>query len=289
MKNLINIISTLLLIIITTFNLNAQETETSMLWKIEGNNIKTSYVFGTFHMLPKEDFLLKDKVKNAFTSSEQVVFELDMDDPNMVTEMRNLSTITDGSNLKNYMDEEEYALLDTYFKTNMGIGMEKLKGLKPLMLSSMIMMNFMGEESASYEGSLLTMAKEQNKDVEGLETVAFQMGMFDQQPYESQVDDMIRLLNEPDFMKDMFSEMIGFYKNENITDLHAHMDGYFAGDLQLMKRLLDDRNADWIPKIEEKSKDKKTFYAVGAGHLGGKQGVINLLKEAGYIVIPVLN
>lgn len=289
MKKLIHTLSAFLLTIVATFNLTAQEGETSLLWKVEGNDIKTSFIFGTFHMLPKEDFLLKDKVKQAFESSEQIVLELDMDDPNMMTEMGKFAMITDGTNLKSHMDEEEYTLLDTYFKANMGMGMEQLKTFKPFMLSSMIMMKFMGEESASYEGSLVKMAQEQNKDVEGMETVAFQMGLFDEQPYDEQVDDMIKLLNEPDYMKDMFSEMITLYKNENIKELYDYMDEYFDGDLLLMKRLLEDRNVNWIPQIKEKSKDEKTFYAVGAGHLGGNEGVINLLKEAGFTVTPVFD
>jgi len=59
----------------------------SLLWKIEGKGIKTSYLMGTFHMLPQKDFLLKDKVKNAFKASDQIVLELDMDDPTMQSKM----------------------------------------------------------------------------------------------------------------------------------------------------------------------------------------------------------
>ena len=76
-----------LAIIATLFIAPSLIAQNSLLYKVEGDNIKTSYVFGTMHMMPKKDFLLEEKVKNAFTTSDLVVMELDMDDPGMQTEM----------------------------------------------------------------------------------------------------------------------------------------------------------------------------------------------------------
>ncbi|GHC45064.1 hypothetical protein GCM10008083_04670 [Ulvibacter litoralis] len=269
------------------FNGKAQQ-ENSLLWKVEGNGIKTSYVFGTFHMLPKEDFQLKQKVKNAIESSETIVLELDMDDPNLQSEMMKESVLSEGNSLKNFMDEQEYARLDAYFNEKMGVGMDKFVSFKPMVLSSMVMMTYLGKGFASYEGTLIEMAAAQQKEVKGLETVAFQMGMFDKQPYEDQIDDVVKLLVEDAFMKDMFAEMIALYKAEDIQNLYAYMDEYFDGDVELMERLLHERNANWIPKIGALSKEEAVFYGVGAGHLGGDKGVINLLKKEGYTVTPIL-
>ena len=64
----------------------AQETENTLLWKVEGKDIKPSYVFGTLHLLPQSDFLLKKKVENAFMETDLLVLELDMDDPGLQAE-----------------------------------------------------------------------------------------------------------------------------------------------------------------------------------------------------------
>ena len=56
--------------------------------------------------------------------------------------------------------------------------------------------------------------------------------------------------------------------------------------LNLMKALFK-RNQNWIPKIEEKIKDHSCFIAVGAAHLPGDKGVLNMLKQKGYTVTPV--
>ena len=286
MKNLRNIFTLIALVFgfMTSF---AQQNDNSLLWKVEGNGIKTSYVFGTFHMLPKEDFLLKDKVKDAFAASKLIVLELDMDDPSMQTEMLKHATMPAGTSLAEYMDKDEYVLIDTYLKGKIGTGLEQLKNFKPLMVSSMVMMGYLGKDHASYEATILTMAKEQQKEVKGLETIAYQMTAFDKQPYDEQLDDVIKLLNEKEGMTTMFNKMITNYKSENIDGLYNYMSSYFTGEGQ-MDAMLHTRNANWIPQIGAYSKAQTVFYGVGAGHLGGKLGVINLLRAAGYTVTPVL-
>ena len=267
----------------------AQTNENSLLWKVEGNGIKTSYVFGTFHMLPKDDFLLTEKVKKALESSEVLALELDMDDPGFQAEMMKEVMIKNGATLNDFMDADEFTLIDNYLTSKLGVGLEQLKTMKPLMVSSMVMMAYLGSDVASYEASLIGLSKEQQKEIIGLETVAEQMAIFDEQPYEEQLDEIVKLLNETDEMKSMFEQMITFYKNENIDGLYNYMDDFFHNDIDQLDRMLHHRNKNWIPKIGEYSKQKTTFYGVGAGHLGGTLGVINLLRNAGYTVTPVLN
>ena len=51
--------------------------------------------------------------------------------------------------------------------------------------------------------------------------------------------------------------------------------------------LLVRRNENWIPVMERIMREGSAFFAVGAGHLGGPKGVVNLLRQAGYTVEPV--
>ncbi|GER58769.1 TraB/GumN family protein [Patiriisocius marinus] len=287
MKNLRNTLA-LVLLLVTVFNVKAQQNDNSLLWKVEGKGIKTSYVFGTFHMIPKESFILKDKVKNALAISELMVLELDMDDPSMQSEMMKHSAMPEGTTLVEYMDKDEYVLIDTYLKGKLGAGLDQFKTFKPLMVSSMVMMGYMGKDLASYEASLIALATAQQKEIKGLETIEYQMGVFDKQPYDIQLDEVVKLLEEKDAMGNMFNEMIEHYTTEDIDGLYNYMDGYFTNEGQ-MDDMLHTRNANWIPQIGSYSKDQSVFYGVGAGHLGGEKGVINLLREAGYKVSPVLD
>ncbi|MEP0265998.1 TraB/GumN family protein [Dokdonia sp.] len=271
---------------LSTFSLIAQE-ESSLLWKIEGDDIKTSYVFGTFHLIPQADFVFKDKVEKAIKDTEITVLELDMDDPQMMGGMQGLMQLDGDEKLSSYMDEKEYEILDTYLKEHMGVGMTAFNTFKPFAVSSMISIAMMGKQTVSYEAEIIKRTKEGQKEVIGLETPEFQIGVFDAQPYDAQMDQVIEYVSDEKKVTGMFDNMIEKYKKEDILGLYNAMNETFEMDPALQKALLDDRNNDWIGKIGTISKDKKAFYGVGAGHLAGDQGVINLLRKAGYTVTPI--
>ncbi|WP_299762273.1 TraB/GumN family protein [uncultured Dokdonia sp.] len=281
-----NTIKAFVALVLSTFSLIAQE-ESSLLWKVEGNGIKPSYVFGTFHLMPQDDFEFKDKVDKAMKDTDITVLELDMDDPQMMGSMQTLAQLEEGKKLSSYMDEKEYEILDTYLTEHMGVGMAAFNSFKPFTITSMITITMMGKQTASYEAEIIKRSKEGQKEVLGLETPEFQVSVFETTPYEEQIDQIIEYLQKPEKMTKEFDAMITQYKNEDIEGLHATMDESFKEDPEFKKALLDNRNNNWIGKIGELSKNQKVFYGVGAGHLGGDQGVINLLRKAGYTVTPI--
>ena len=286
MNTLIKIIVTIVLSAISTM-LHAQDS--SNLWKIEGNGIQTSYVFGTMHLIPQKDFNLKDKVKTAFEASEQVVLELDMASPDFMKDVMAHSYLEAGTELKSYMDDSEYELLDTYLKEKTGVGMQMYNTAKPLMLMSVILMTSFDGPIASFEMSLITMAKGADKEMHGLETFESQVAIFDHTPYEKQIDDLVKMIQSPEENKALFDKMAQIYIAEDIEALYGYMDEYMNHDVELMAKFLDERNNNWISEIAKFSKDQSTFYGVGAAHLGGDQGVINLLRKAGYTVTPIMD
>lgn len=260
--------------------------DNSLLWEVSGKGIKTSYVYGTFHLMPQSDFDLKERVTKAFDASEQIVMELDMDNPNMQMELMQNASMKNGVTIDQLMTEEEYSKLDAFIKQSLGIGLDQLKTLKPFFVASMLLPTMIEGTPASYEMTFLQRAIDGEKEILGLETPTFQAQVFDNIPYEDQINDLMDVVNEQDEMEKLFRRMIDYYKAENISEMYDLMVEYMDSEDE-EKYLLSDRNANWIPKIGELSKEKTTFYAVGAGHLGGENGVIKLLKEAGYKVKPV--
>lgn len=281
-----NTIKTFVALVLSTFSLIAQE-ESSLLWKVEGNGIKLSYVFGTFHLIPQEDFVFKDKVGQAIRDTEVTVLELDMDDPQMMVGMQTLSQLEEGKKLSSYMDEKEFEILDNYLTEHMGVGMTVFNNFKPFTVTSMITIAMMGKQAASYESEIIKRTKEDKKEILGLETPEFQIAVFETTPYEEQIDQIIEYLKEPEKMTKELGTMITQYKNENIEGLYESVNESLKEDPEFKKAILDNRNNNWISKIGELSKDQKVFYGVGAGHLGGDQGVISLLRIAGYTVTPI--
>lgn len=89
--------------------------------------------------------------------------------------------------------------------------------------------------------------------------------------------------------KQEFKQLISDYKNQDVGALLADMSKSKSMDSDFENDLLVTRNQNWIPKMQQITKEKPTFFAVGTGHLGGKKGVIALLKNAGFTVKAVQN
>lgn len=121
---------------------------------------------------------------------------------------------------------------------------------------------------------------------EALETLDFQFQIFESISIEEQIEMMFEEKNKNINPVEIYNKMLTFYKEQNLDSLLK-----MTLEDDLMKKLEDKaltgRNKDWIPKIEKIVNDKPAFIAVGAAHLPGETGVINLLREQGYTVNPL--
>ncbi|SFF08844.1 TraB/GumN family protein [Thermoflexibacter ruber] len=269
----------------------AQNASSSLLWEISGKDLKQpSYLFGTFHVLCPQDLMLTEAIKSKVKASQQLVLELDMDDPNLMTEMQKSMVMSNGKTLKEYLNEKDYAVVEQFFKDSLGLPLDQLATFKPFMLSSMLYSKYLGCQTASWEMTLVQLAKAQNAEVLGLETIADQMKAIDFLPYPMQAKSLLESITEYEKYRKELREMLYLYKNQDIEKLYAISIDYFNKEMQGMEKvMLEDRNRNWIPKIEKMCKEKPTFFAVGAGHLGGETGVISLLRKQGYTVKPIEN
>lgn len=265
---------------------NSDTLASTLLWKIEGKDIKTSYLYGTMHILPKKDFQLSESVTDAFKGAEQVVLELDMDDPGLQAEIMQHINMKDGTTLSKLLSESDYKKLDTLLVKNIGAGASVFDSWTPSMVSTLLLKNFIEGEPASFEGTFIAQAALQQKEILGLETVGEQMNLFHQTPYQDQVKDLTKMLNEGEKTRSIYAEMVEMYKQEDIEGLYAFTVKEY-NDPEQTELLLDVRNQKWISGIADFAREKSTFFAVGAGHLAGESGVIKLLQKEGYTVSPV--
>ncbi len=261
--------------------------ENSLLWKISGNGLQQeSYLFGTIHLICEDDFWMDEAVSIALNQSKQVLMELDLDDPAMMAQMQQLSMRPGMKNISENLSEEDKKVLDDYFKTNYGAGMDQLGILKPFTLSTMALMKSLPcEKTKSYEEYFKNSATTSNKEILGLESVADQMSIFDQIPEKTQISELVKMIQEGSGDEE-FAELVTLYRSQNLSKMLEFMtdDWLFADFKEIM---LDQRNQKWIPLIEEKIAQTPTFIAVGSGHLPGDQGVISLLRKQGYQVTPI--
>lgn len=264
------------------------QTENSLLWKISGNELaEESYLFGTIHLICPDEFMMDNRIMKAFENTGQLVMELDMDDPTMQQKMQQLSLNPGMKNLAPQIKEEYKDALNQFLMDNYGATISQFGVLKPFVLSGMIMLKQLPcEQVESYELFFANLAAEQQKEILGLETVEFQMQVFDQIPVDYQLDELGKMVTGDDTQKE-FAKMIEAYQAEDLDQLYEMIAeaGTMAGDFAEI--MLDGRNEEWIDDMERLMKEKATFFAVGAGHLVGENGVISLLGKAGYKVEPM--
>ena len=282
------IISFLLLVIFFISVSNAQKLEKSLLWEISGNGLeKPSYLFGTIHITC--DATLSKKVKDALDKTTQVVLEVDIDDPMLQAKMMKGMMMKDGKTLNDFVSDAEYTRIDSLFINNMGMSVGMFKNIKPTLLSSMLIPKLLDCQMQSVEMELVKVAKEQKEEVKGLETIEYQMTVFDQIPYEDQIQELLR--SSKDNLahdKAVITTMLEVYKSEDISRMLEMMSEDETSILSKYQSImLDTRNKNWISGITKFSKEQPTFFGVGAGHLAGDNGVIKLLRKLGYRVTAV--
>ncbi len=279
------------MVVLITFILNgsAQETKT-LLWEISGNGLeKSSYLFGTIHLMCKDDFVISEGVKSAFAKADQIALEVDLDDPSEMQAFQMGMVNMAGFDYKSTLSESDYNRLDEIMKTNYGQGMATMRIMKPFGVMSALYGEMMAcGTPESFELSFIEMAKGETKEVVGLESAASQVAIFDNIPVEEQMSWLSDMLGDTGESQAEWDQMVANYKAQDLAALYASMteSPEYA---KYEKQLLDNRNEAWIPKIGQLAKDKSTFVAVGAMHLAGGNGVIKLLRDAGYTVKPMTN
>lgn len=280
----------IILALLTIFStqVEGQNLENTLLWKISGNGLKeASYLYGTIHITC--DDKLPPKAVKAMNETKQLYLELDMDDPALQQSMLGGMMMKEGKTLTSLSSAEDFAVVDDFLKKQLGYSAQMFNTIKPFMISAMLYPKMIDCEIKSVEGSLMTLSKEQNEEILGLETVQEQLAVFDAIPYDIQMNELVKTAKSNlDNDKTEMDLMLKTYKSEDINamvNLMKESENEITSKFEEV--LLTDRNKKWIPKIEAIAKEKPTFFGVGAGHLGGENGVIMLLKKAGYTVQPM--
>jgi len=273
-----------------TTPLKVNQDDNSLLWEVTGNGLsKPSYLFGTFHLLCKDDIHFSEQLKKAMQSSDTVYMELKMDDPSVLLGGLLYMNMKGDTTLKTLYSDVDYKKIESYFNDTLHTPLLLLQKMKPNLLVALLYPKMMDcSNPASIEEELLKMAKGYKKEIKGLETVQFQASVFDSIPYSVQAKELMNNIDSFPMYKKQFDTMLGLYKKQQLQSL----DTLTANDKDTKDYediLLNKRNKNWVSQLNEIMKKESVFVAVGAGHLPGKHGLINLLKEKGYTVKPLKN
>ncbi|MBK8611070.1 MAG: TraB/GumN family protein [Chitinophagaceae bacterium] len=261
------------------------ETNT-LLWEVSGNGLaKPSFIFGTFHLLCEDDIHFSEAWQQAITNSSEVYLELDMDDPATLLGGLMLMNMKDGKKLKDLYSEMEYKRVSDFFKDSLQTPIGIFQRMKPVFLASFLYPKMMPcAQPISVEDAVMKTAKAQDKEIKGLETMAFQASLFDNIPYEKQAKELLDMIDSINNYKLNFETMLNSYRNQRLDELGKMLTDPDFGFEENQAELLDNRNKNWVGQLKNIMVNQTVFVAVGAGHLIGENGLIALLRAAGFTV-----
>ncbi|MCY7310708.1 MAG: TraB/GumN family protein [Chitinophagaceae bacterium] len=285
----------LLVTLVALSSLAQGDKENTLLWKISGNGLeKPSYLFGTIHMICADDAGLSANMKKVISNCDEVYFEVDMDNMfEMIGAMKKMKMMGD-TTLKDLLTETDYKKVKKYFEEKGSmLPFSMLETYKPMLAASTLEQGSMPcDDTEMMEQVIMKEAKEYNKKIKGLETMSYQAGVLDSIPYKLQAEQLVSYIDKANKGEEddtEMKEMFNAYKNQDLKKLEEMLMTTDAGISGFADILLYHRNQNWVEKLKSLLPEKSLLIAVGAGHLPGQKGVINLLRKEGYKVTPVEN
>jgi uncharacterized protein YbaP (TraB family) len=263
----------------------------TLLWEVSGNGLqRPSYFFGTFHLMCKNDIVFSSQLKTAINLADMVYMEMDLDDPATIFGGLLLMNMKDDKTLQQLYSPVDYEKVKNYFRDSINVPMQLVEKMKPFFLEAMLYPKMMPCKAISgVEEELMKLAKLEKKEIKGLETMEFQASVFDSIPYEEQAKELLKSIDSMAANKQLFDTMLKVYKSQQLNEIENLFNKSEMGLEEHQDILLDNRNKNWVGQLKEIMKKNAVFVAVGAGHLVGKAGLINLLRKEGYTVSPLLN
>lgn len=258
-----------------------------LLWRIEGSGLaKPSYVFGTFHLTCKDQFSVDDSLTKVLQEVEGLILEINLRDPALLSDYIQSSRLPSGITLTQSWAEAKRDSFQVALKKGFRLELSNFETLQPMVLMSSLYPKVLNCPTASYEMFLLEQAQKRQISIVGLEKASDQLKAMGRIPLEVQLASLYEMVLDPAKSKQEFDVLWDLYKTKQMNELFEKT----SQDPQMgefQEFLLDQRNKNWVTQLPALMGESSRLIAVGAAHLGGSQGLLQLLKEAGYTVKPV--
>lgn len=254
------------------------------LWKVSDEDT-TIYLFGTIHLLPKGIDWYDGKVAQAFEQAQELVTEIpDVPQQQTMAVTMQLGSLPQGQTLRGAMTPEERERFEAALQS-LKVPAAAFDSMKPWLASVALATIPLMQAGYSLDNGVEAQLDQRNKALGrprlGMETLEYQLGIFDGLPPNAQKTLLFETIAAlPDFPKEV-DKMVGAWSKGDALVL-AELLNEGMDDPELYKVLLTDRNRNWSAWIDDRlDRPGTVFIAVGAGHLGGKDSVQEFLGKAG--------
>ena len=290
-------ISLILALMMLAFASQAQ-----LLWKVSGNGLsRPSYIMGTYHFAPASMMERIPGMQQALEGCDVVVGEIDkesMMNPEVQATMAQAMVAPLDSTLDKLFSPEDYAIVEEVFNKyfgTMGVKLSQMNMLKPSAISVQMQAmqavkhfpNF--NENELIDMAVQTAANEMGRPSIGLETIEEQVDLLLNTPLTEQAEGLLEACKKDDLFAVQSSALVEAYMSQDLSKIEQIISDPEIGgdDAEAMDALIYDRNRNWIPKLVKMMPERACLVCVGAGHLTGDQGLLQLLRDRGYTVEPM--
>jgi uncharacterized protein YbaP (TraB family) len=264
--------------------------EKSFLWKVQSKQ-GAIYVLGSIHYLRQENYPLKQSIQDVFGKSQTLVLEIDPTNATperMQQVMREKARYEDGSFLQQHVSPETLKSVERRTR-ELGIDIAQMAPFKPWFVAISLMslkLQKMGfDPNYGVDRFLAEQAKRGGKTVRGLETLELQFGLLEQLSASEQ-DSMLRqTLNELDLLNNGVDQLVKSWLSGDAAAVENLLLAGMKENPELYRKVVIDRNRRWLPVLINMIEQREAvLVVVGAAHLVGQDGLIELLKQQGYTV-----
>jgi uncharacterized protein YbaP (TraB family) len=264
-----------------------------ILWTVQGQH-NTVYLLGSIHVLRPDDAGLPDVAQRAYEDAEQLVMEVDLDDPlegdpmAMLEEMQRMALLPEGQSLHGILGPD-YAAVAARAKQS-GLDLEMLDGFAPWFVATNLLQLELAKHGYTpefgIEQVLATRAAGDHKPIQGLETAAQQFGMLAGMPLPMQKRFLMMTLDESAQLDQQVDQLVGAWRNGDTAKLASLLSEEFDEFPDLYRTLTVDRNRAWMARLTDLLDDRDDYLVVvGALHLVGDGSVVSLLEKRGFKVV----
>jgi len=260
----------------------------NFLWKATGPK-GSLYLVGSVHMLTKDYYPLSPALEAAFKECDLLVEELDLGEmraPDSQMAMLSRGLLPSGQTLDGVVSKETLDLVAKHAAA-LGLPLEPLKRFKPWSLALTLL--GMAWQKAGFDADLgldkhfYDRARAENKPVQGLETVGFQISRFDEMSMSDQDRLLQQSIREIDNETAAVATLANAWKVGDTATIERIVLEDVKSDPVMYRRLIVERNQSWLPIIEGlAARPRQVFVVVGAAHLIGPDGILASLRAKGY-------
>lgn len=274
--------------ILLPYNVFSQKNTTpnSLLWEISGNGlVKNSFLFGTMHVKDKRVFDFSKNMTNAFDTCKAFAMEIALE-PDIYKDIFQMMVADKNYRIENYLKPEELTKLDNFLKKEFGFKLELFKQIKPVFLYIIMSGTGMSVDNEHFlDEHLFLKAKQNEKTIIGIESLEEQIQALDGLTIPEQLELVMDAIDSFGKNKKMEQKLLKYYQNQQLSEIAKLIEA--SSNAKVTELLLTRRNYVMADRIAVFIVKESTFIAIGAGHLPGNEGVIELLRKKGFTVSPV--